>query len=189
MSKKKPILGMIVVGYQGIGKTTVSKKHKSCIDLDSSSFKTNSDGHRDPKWYVVYCNYAIELAKQGYTVFVSSHKCVRDELANRIRENYIVVFCYPTLELKDIWIDRLQSRFEKDPNVSNRNAFVNAKNEFSISICDLFRDHRCNYRLAIHHIDYDLYSGIKAIRRRMSLYKSGNIPASSVIDGQYSVTL
>ena len=44
---------MIVIGYQGIGKSTLVKEHNSCIDFESSNFKINgmqyqiiSEGYR-----------------------------------------------------------------------------------------------------------------------------------------------
>ena len=44
---------MIVVGYQGIGKSSIGGKH-NCIDLESSNFYI--DGKRDNDWYKIYCN-------------------------------------------------------------------------------------------------------------------------------------
>lgn len=56
--------GQIVVGYQGVGKSTLAYHNRSVIDLESSNFFV--DGKRDEKWYIPYCNIARSLARQGY---------------------------------------------------------------------------------------------------------------------------
>ena len=43
---------MIVIGYQGIGKSTYSNKDITCIDLESGNFWV--DGVRLDDWYKVY---------------------------------------------------------------------------------------------------------------------------------------
>ena len=88
---------MIVIGYQGIGKSTYSNKDITCIDLESGNFWV--DGVRLDDWYKVYCNIANHLSKQGYTVFVSSHQVVRDELKNSDEQVCIV---YPSHSLKAV---------------------------------------------------------------------------------------
>ena len=98
---------MIVIGYQGIGKSTLGGKSKF-IDLESGNMWV--DGKRADDWYIPYCNIAIHLSKQGFTVFTSSHEVVRNYLKNSTEE---VVICCPTLELKDQWIERLQTRYDK----------------------------------------------------------------------------
>ena len=69
---------MIVIGYQGIGKSTLAQKQFKYIDLESSALRR--DGVRWHNWYEPYCLVAEWLSKQGYIVFVSSHKEVRDYL-------------------------------------------------------------------------------------------------------------
>ena len=71
---------MIIIGYQGIGKSTLAKNSLKYIDLESGNFWIN--GERDEQWYKPYCNIANHLSAQGYTVFTSSHKEVREELKN-----------------------------------------------------------------------------------------------------------
>ena len=68
-----------MIGYQGIGKSSCAGKN-DCIDLESGSFWV--DGKRAEEWYIPYCQIAMHLANQGYTVFTSSHKVVRDQLAS-----------------------------------------------------------------------------------------------------------
>ena len=80
---------MIIVGYQGIGKSSLAGVG-NCIDLESSNFWIN--GKRDPEWYKPYCKIADHLSKQGYTVFTSSHEVVRRELMFCTDEPVYVVF-------------------------------------------------------------------------------------------------
>ena len=60
--------GAIISGYQGIGKSTLSKAGNGYIDLESGNFF--ADGYRADDWYVVYSQIAIHLAEQGYRVFI-----------------------------------------------------------------------------------------------------------------------
>ena len=73
--------GKVVVGYQGIGKSTLAFHNNRVIDLESSNFFV--DGERPANWHIIYCKIARALCKQGYIVCVSSHKEVREELANK----------------------------------------------------------------------------------------------------------
>lgn len=97
---------MIIIGYQGIGKSTLAGKNK-CIDLESGNFwfydleTYQKVRHND--WYVPYCNIANHLSEQGYTVFTSSHEVVRNELKKSKEDVFII---YPSIELKDEWIKK-----------------------------------------------------------------------------------
>lgn len=95
---------MIIVGYPCIGKSTYANSHAySVIDLESSDFI------KDGSWVESYCNVAIDLSKHGYDVFVSSHDAVRKQL---LKSGYEFVFAiYPSLEIKDEWIERLHNRY------------------------------------------------------------------------------
>ena len=53
---------MIIVGYQGIGKSTVTKMTKGVLDLESSNTKVN--GVRNDDWYIVYSQFAEDLSRQ-----------------------------------------------------------------------------------------------------------------------------
>ena len=90
---------MIIIGYQGIGKSTLAKNDLRYIDLESSNFFVN--GKRDENWYIIYCSIAEHLSQQGYRVFVSSHEVVRKQLENSKEKVYV---CHPRLDLKDLWI-------------------------------------------------------------------------------------
>lgn len=95
---------MIIVGYPCIGKSTYANSHVyNVIDLESSNFI------KDGSWVESYCNVAIDLSKHGYDVFVSSHDAVRKQL---LKSNYVFIFAiYPSLDIKDKWIERLHNRY------------------------------------------------------------------------------
>lgn len=97
---------MIVIGYQGIGKSTLSNADTKCIDLESGNFRV--DGKRADDWYKAYCKIANHLSEQGYTVFVSSHEVVRNELMKS--KEKVVIVC-PSIGLKDKWIEKLENRY------------------------------------------------------------------------------
>lgn len=69
---------MIIIGYQGIGKSSLVKEDKQFIDLESSNFKIG--GKRPDGWEQMYCETALDLSRQGHVVFTASHKCIRDYL-------------------------------------------------------------------------------------------------------------
>lgn len=174
--------GMILIGYQGVGKTTMCKKHKSCIDLDSSLFKFDSLLRRDPRWYVTYCRYAVELANQGYIVCVSSHKPVRNYLnemrtANEMVEvspknnrpnNYpLVGICTPSGNLQKVWIKKLKKRFKHDPSYKNYKAYLDAYNFYEPKTDELAKDERFDFIIEITEPSYNLYKGVKRMRKRL----------------------
>lgn len=99
---------MIVIGYQGIGKSTLAKKLGSfIIDLESSWMKVN--GERMRNWADIYCQIAAGLSQQGFIVMVSSHAIVQSILAHCPEK---VMAIYPSLDIKDEWIERLRVRYE-----------------------------------------------------------------------------
>lgn len=127
---------MVIVGYQGIGKSTLAQNTIGYIDLESSNFWV--DGRRDDDWHIVYCNIAEHLSKQGYDVFVSSHEVVRRELAKRDGLRRMIV-C-PSVELKDYWIEKLRLRFEEDKSDKNYKAYMNALDRYEENIKELMSE-------------------------------------------------
>ena len=71
---------MIIIGYQGIDKSTYCRKTIGAIDLDDSSCFRDFSGNRPDKWCETYVKTAIYLNGQGYDVFISSNKEVRQAL-------------------------------------------------------------------------------------------------------------
>ena len=141
---------MIVIGYQGIGKSTLAGRDNRFIDLESGCFWV--DGSRAADWYKPYCKIAEHLSKQGYIVFTSSHKVVRDQLKNSGEE---VVVVYPGLELKDAWIYKLERRYSKTGLDKDWKAWRNAKERYYENIEELDKE-SCFCRIRLKAMDYDL---------------------------------
>ena len=138
---------MIYVGYQGIGKSSISGKN-NCIDLESGNFWV--DNKRIDDWHKIYVNIAEHLSNQGYKVFMSSHKIVREELNKRKIEFKVIM---PSIFLKEKWIDRLQKRYDKSNLSKDYKALMNAKECYEENIEDLLQE---NHIIQIQDINYDL---------------------------------
>lgn len=153
--------GLIMIGYHGIGKSSCAGK-ENCIDLESGSFWIGD--HRAEDWYIPYCNIALHLANQGYTVFTSSHKVVVDYLKSvPLMENTgkVVVFC-PEVIWKEEWIKRLKTRFDKTGLNKDYKALEDAKAHYWASIVALV-----NCGLPVYQpsaIDYDLMDYVHKAR-------------------------
>ena len=122
---------MIIIGYQGIGKSTLAGRDK-CIDLESSNFWVN--GKRAEDWYIPYCQIANHLSEQGYTVFVSSHAVVREELKKS--QEKVIVIC-PCPDLKDEWIKKLEDRYLYTKLEKDYKAWKNAEDRYLENINEL----------------------------------------------------
>lgn len=133
---------MIIIGYPGVGKSTLAAKYdsadyeaskgifpKSIIDLDSSIFNICDDemmfdpmNHRKhDNWVELYCKVAEELSDQDHLVFVSSHAAVQKYLRECGVEVGVI---YPSLELKQQWLEKLRRRYMYE----GRNPSDNSKN-------------------------------------------------------------
>lgn len=140
---------MIIIGYQGIGKSTLAKDSWEYIDLESGNFWIN--GERDEQWYKPYCNIANHLSAQGYTVFTSSHKEVREELKN---SSEVVKIAFPALELKTDWLIRLTNRYNESMLEKDYKALINASLYYEDNINDLMNEPFD--KIVINNIDYNL---------------------------------
>ena len=151
---------MIIVGYQGIGKSTISDAYNGnqCIDLESGNFFVN--GKRADDWYKPYCQIANHLSEQGYTVFVSSHEVVRKELEKS--KELVCVVC-PSVELENAWIDKLAKRYAMSQLDKDRKAYLNAKDRYKDNIIELIESPFVSYE--IKNINYDLKDIVKTLRR------------------------
>lgn len=125
---------MIIIGYQGIGKSSAAGANNGYIDLESSNFWV--DGARPRDWYKYYCKIALDLSKQGYVVFTSSHKEVRDYFLKRIERDKIVAV-FPAKELEYEWIAKLGERFRLYKSEKNYKALMNAKDRFKENIDEM----------------------------------------------------
>lgn len=123
---------MIFIGYQGVGKSTLAQGDRTFIDLESSHFFVN--GVRDPNWHIVYCSIAESLSRNGYNVFVSSHKAVRDQLSGSTER---VITIYPSLQLKKQWIQKLYDRYADSGLDKDYKAWKNAEDRFDDNIKEL----------------------------------------------------
>ena len=134
--------GMIICGYPGIGKSSIAGWN-NCIDFDSSTFTENnkrqvkSDGkwiwETRPDWYRPYCMAAMKLARQGYTVMISTHsdvisyfKFLKDTGWNTVP----VVICYPQTSLQEAWAEKVFNRYREDPLPKNKRAYERVRDHF-----------------------------------------------------------
>lgn len=139
---------MIILGYQGIGKSSLAGSN-NCIDLESGNFWV--DGIRRDDWYKPYCKIANHLSEQGYTVFVSSHEVVRKELEE---SNEDVVVIFPSLELKEQWIEKLKKRYDTTKLEKDFKALANAEDRYEDNIKELMCGNLPYHE--IRDINYDL---------------------------------
>lgn len=125
---------MIVIGYPGIGKSSYArlKGGRHTIDLESSCFI------KEENWAASYCNVAIDLSKQGFDVFVSSHEAVRKQL---LISGYDKLFAvYPSLDIKRQWIMRLECRLKRTGLEKDLRSFERAKAYYDVDISALKDD-------------------------------------------------
>lgn len=147
---------MIIIGYQGIGKSSCAGKENGCIDLESGNFWV--DGKRSDDWYIPYTQIANHLSQQGFIVFTSSHEVVRNELLKSKEKVYII---HPAIELKDKWIERLEERYARTQSEKDYKALMNAKDRFIPNIIEL---KMCKIPdIEIRDINYNLMDIIKSI--------------------------
>lgn len=127
--------GMIIIGFPGIGKSSVASS-TIChyVDLESSCYNlTNPDTGKIEKckdWEKFYITVAYHLAKQGKYVFVSNHPAVIKEIITRRHmdstlDKIPVLFVYPSIKLRDKWIDRLQLRYNNSLTMNPEEAKKN----------------------------------------------------------------
>lgn len=150
---------MIVIGYQGIGKSTICKNNPRYIDFESSALK--KFGYRPPNWEMPYCQMAIWLSKQGYVVFTSSHKEVRKLLTES--DEYCMAIV-PSLELEKAWVEKLETRFNKSLSPKDGAAFLNAKDKYKENITEIIND--VENVFVIEKLEYDLNSVIEEAEKK-----------------------
>lgn len=140
---------MIVIGYQGIGKSTICKDNPRYIDFESSALKMF--GRRPPGWEMPYCQMAVSLSKQGYVVFTSSHKEVRKLLTES--DEYCVAIV-PSVLLEKQWRAKLRTRYEESRLEKDRLAYLNAQDRYKENITEIMEDVEDTF--VIDRIDYNL---------------------------------
>ena len=155
--------GLIIIGYQGIGKSslgTMDSTNQNIIDFESSLFKINGD--RTDNWNVIYCRQAVALAKQGFIVCISSHKCVREELAKYNQDGFVIVTIAPSPKLKEEWIARLKDRYLQDPSEKNALALQNAEGHYDETVKDIASDSNFSH-IYLESTNYHLRSIINKL--------------------------
>ena len=140
---------MIIVGYQGIGKSTLAG-NLNCIDLESGNFWV--DGKRCYDWYKYYVNIAKHLSDQKYTVLTASHFMVRKELKETKRDDIAII--YPSLELQDEWTKKLKERYDRTNLEKDYKAWKNAEENYVDNITSLSEEPFMKYE--IKDMDYKL---------------------------------
>ena len=143
--------GLIICGYPGVGKSSIAGWN-NCIDLESSWFSNDKDGNRiypDEDWVWDYCTLAINLASQGYTILLSTHQAVINQLRDwkwlLDREKVKVVIFVPRSDMKKAWVLRLVNRFlDSDLDIDLR-AFVGGIQYWDTKM------------LTIKHADFPVY--------------------------------
>ena len=153
---------MIVIGYQGIGKSSLAGRNNRFIDLESGNFWV--DGKRADDWYKPYCQIAEHLSQQGYIVFTSSHEVVRKQLSG---SSEVVVLVFPSVELKDEWIAKLEKRYEESGLEKDYKALMNAKDRYEENIKELELTEPSGYlmyKMVLRDMDYDLEASLIHIK-------------------------
>lgn len=166
---------MIIVGYPGVGKSTLVEKYfgGKYIDLESSNFNALKNNENDliinigprydqiPKWAKLYVRIALDLSRKGHEVFISSHEMVQRALLEEINERDHVVVVYPSLSLKSDWLRKLRERYQyynawcsdEEMDVKKR-ALMRAIDHFDDDIEKL---HNSSFNeVVIESMDYDL---------------------------------
>lgn len=144
--------GAIISGYQGIGKSSLSSRGNGYIDLESGNFFV--DGKRNDDWYKAYAQIAVHLAEQGYRVFVSSHKVVREYLTI-LPHSVDLYVCFPSFALEKPWISKLKTRYERTMRDKDFRAWKNAEERYAENIKDL-HESKGFAPIVIHDMSYDL---------------------------------
>lgn len=162
--------GLIICGYPGIGKSSIAGWN-NCIDLESSYFSfRNSAPQELSEWVPQYCETALDLANQGFTVLISCHRNVRHYLNELIkyytipRYNIPIVIFRPKPDMKEAWAIRLVNRYLQSGSDKDLRAFEGAMKYWDEDILIMNGQY-----LPIYYptdITYDLRDYILQIRKK-----------------------
>lgn len=148
---------MIIIGYPCIGKSNFCNDFDKFIDLESSCFsKTN------PLWYNDYCTVARDLESQGYNVFVSSHKEVREGLAS-YQKSIKIVEILPTLDMRGTWVTRVSNRYTNTLSTKDKAARDFIIKNYTSGVEDMMADSIEKKVFIKPENVNDLYSTVKEV--------------------------
>lgn len=113
--------GIIIAGFSGIGKTTLSHKYTNIIDLDSAEFvyddsdilhvpfeKRKGENRKpNPYWPQNYIN-AIKKAILEYDIVLVWDR--QDIINEYLNNNFEFILCYPSKEDLTNYIQRFKNR-------------------------------------------------------------------------------
>lgn len=119
----------IISGFPAVGKSVLTEQSNLIVlDSDSSSYSWIRKGERHPNFPNNYINHIKENIGKADYILVSSHDNVREAL----EENDIAyTLVYPSVELKDEYMNRYKSRGSEESFI----AFINSNwNDFIESI-------------------------------------------------------
>lgn len=188
-------MGMIVIGFPGIGKTSISFGENKFVDLESSCFNiidpVTNKKVKPNNWEKLYVSVAYDLAKQGKHVCVSNHSLVIDEILDRKQKDprldeYPIVFVYPKKKLKDEWIERLTERYDSsvqiDKDIADKNKAaldaVAANYDKWIDALECIDPNNVTaygnnvYKIPIISLNYDLAAALKRFIDAYDRYES-----------------
>ena len=142
---------MIIIGYPGVGKTSLAGRYNQYIDLESSNWNS-PDNTKPDMWWWSYGKVAEDLSRQGYRVFVSCHPSVQKYFEE---SNEYVMVLYPSLELKEEWIKRVADRYDRDCSMKNLAALNNVELYYDKQIKSL-DDSPFKNKLVLKDMNYTL---------------------------------
>ena len=152
---------MIIIGYPGIGKSTLAGRESGCIDLESSDFK---ELFPVGKWVEPYCIMAENLSKQGFTVFVSSHEAVRS--CFYMRETQNIGMIYPALRIRREWVYKLLDRAADTKLEKDIRAYKRAEACYLLDITRMRETTKHYPHCEIESLDYDLLKMVDTLERK-----------------------
>ena len=121
---------MIVIGYIGIGKSTLAMNQTGYIDLDSSTFMFNNK--RCDNWVTYYCQVAESLSKQGYVV-----SCHFDVIEYFKKSDERAIIIHPSIQNELEWKKKVKDRYENSKTDKDYKAWIRCLNMFKPDIAYL----------------------------------------------------
>lgn len=148
---------MIIVGYHLVGVEELAKKDSNYRVLDTSKF-TGSD------WVNDYVGTAGIFNDMGYDVILEPNKEVIQELVNR---EYGAVMIFPSLELKDAWVQKAVDQFHETNSLSDAGLAKHIHDHFEDEVewLRIALDHsQSSFGVMLDHLDYDLEKLLDSVR-------------------------